>query len=169
MRREWSELAGVQLRPATIFADDRGNFTKLIDEPTAATQVCSSFNQARGTIRGLHVQVDPFPETKTLWCTTGGIWDVLVDVRPESATYGDWTAVELTANDPHVLTVPPGLAHGYQVLHDRSTVVYLISGQHAPAAARTLLWSDPNVGIAWPLEVTLLSDSDRHGTPWPLS
>lgn len=169
MRRPWAELAGVRLRPATIHADDRGNFTKLLDEPTHLTQVCSSFNLSRATVRGLHVQVEPFPETKTLWCSAGAIWDVLVDVRPEEPTFGDWTAIELTAEDPHVLTVPPGVAHGYQVLADRSTVVYLIEGAFAPEAARTLSWDDPVVGIAWPLEATLISDNDRRGSPWPLS
>ena len=74
-------------------------FTKVLDEPIEAGQACTSFNRLRGTIRGLHVQVEPFPETKTLWCVAGAVWDVVVDLRATEPTYGSWAAVDLTAAD----------------------------------------------------------------------
>ena len=168
MKCDWSDLAGVQLRPATVHADERGNFTKILDEPIEAGQVCTSFNRLRGTVRGLHVQADPFPETKTLWCVAGAVWDVLVDLRPGESTYGNWAAVDLTAAEPAVLTLPPGVAHGYQVIEDGSTLVYVIDGEFSPTAARTLRWDDPTVGIEWPLHVTVMSEADRAGASWPI-
>jgi dTDP-4-dehydrorhamnose 3,5-epimerase len=161
-------MAGVLVRPAAVHADDRGTFTKVLDEPIQAQQACTSFNAARGTIRGLHVQADPFPETKTLWCVAGAVWDVVVDLRQTEPTYGNWAAVDLTAAEPAALTVPPGVAHGYQVIEDGSTLVYLIDGEFAPTAARTLRWDDPTVGIQWPLPVTLVSEADRAGASWPI-
>ncbi|HKY57464.1 MAG TPA: dTDP-4-dehydrorhamnose 3,5-epimerase family protein [Aeromicrobium sp.] len=168
MRCDWSDIAGVQLRPAAVFADDRGNFTKVLAEPVEAEQVCTSFNRLRGTVRGLHVQADPFPETKTLWCVAGAVWDVMVDLRASEPTYGNWAGVDLTASEPAALTLPPGVAHGYQVIEDGATIVYLISGEFAPTAARTLRWDDPTVGIEWPLPVGVMSEADRSGMSWPI-
>ena len=168
MRCDWSDIAGVQLRPAALHADDRGTFTKILDEPIQARQACTSFNALRGTVRGLHVQVDPFPETKTLWCVAGAVWDVVVDLRTAEPTYGSWAAVDLTAAEPAALTVPPGVAHGYQVIEDGSTLVYLIDGEFSPRSARTVRWDDPTLAITWPLPVTLISDSDRAGASWPI-
>lgn len=168
MRCDWWDIAGVVLRPATLHADDRGTFAKVLDEPIAAGQACTSFNRLRGTVRGLHVQAEPFPETKTLWCVAGAVWDVVVDLRATELTYGSWAAVDLAAAEPAALTIPPGVAHGYQVTEDGSTLVYLIDGEFAPAAAHTLRWDDATVGIEWPLDVSLMSEADRAGASWPI-
>jgi dTDP-4-dehydrorhamnose 3,5-epimerase len=163
----------VSLRAGSVHADRRGTFTKYLDEPVdtqiGITQVGSAFNTRRGTVRGLHFQVQPHGEIKRLWVSAGAIMDVLVDVRPYSGTYGDWTSIELRAAEAAVLTVPVGVAHGYQTLEDDSTVVYLITGEYVPEAARTLLWRDPVLGIGWPLEVSSISDADEAGQPWPIT
>lgn len=163
----------MDLRVGKVHADHRGNFTKYLDQPNESpidvTQVGSAHNTRTGTVRGLHFQAQPYGETKRLWVSAGAILDVLVDVRPASPTYGDWSSIELSAQEPVVLTVPAGVAHGYQTLVDDTTVVYLIAGEFVPASARTLLWRDPALGIAWPLEVSSISDSDEAGQPWPVT
>lgn len=173
MRRPWSEIAGITHRAGAIHADHRGSFTKYVNETVetqlAITQIGSAHNSRAGTVRGLHFQAQPHGETKRLWVSAGAIVDVLVDVRAASPTYGDWTSIELTAGEPAVLTVPMGVAHGYQTLLDDTTVVYLITGEYVPEAARTLLWQDPSLGVDWPLEVSSISASDEAGQPWPVT
>ena len=172
MRVEWSEMAGVELHPARAHADARGSFFKLYEssgEPTETRQVCTSYNHRSGTLRGLHLQLPPHEETKLVWCTAGALLDVLVDTREDSATYGAWTSVELRADDPELLVVPRGVAHGYQTLVDGTAIAYVIDGVHAPEDARTLAWDDPEVGIRWPLAVTAISPADKDGAAWPLS
>lgn len=172
MRVEWQEIHGLGLREAEIHQDERGEFTKLWSGESTdviARQVCTALNTRRGTIRGMHLQVPPSEERKLVWCLAGAIWDVVVDARPASPTYGDWAAVELRAELRQVLDVPRGLAHGYQALTDHALVGYVIDGVHDPTRARTLAWDDPAIGVAWPLEATVLSPADRDGKPWPLS
>jgi dTDP-4-dehydrorhamnose 3,5-epimerase len=173
VRRHWSEIAGVTRRAGRVHEDHRGSFTKYVgdgdDRPFAITQVASAHNRRAGTIRGLHFQARPHGETKRLWVAAGAIIDVLVDVRDGSPTYGDWTSVDLRAGEPAVLTVPEGVAHGYQTLEEDTAVTYLISGAFAPEAARTLLWCDPELDIPWPLEVSSISESDKAGQAWPVT
>jgi dTDP-4-dehydrorhamnose 3,5-epimerase len=173
VRLDWSQIEGVALEVGRVHADHRGSFTKYADTPAdaplAVTQVATAFNGRKGTVRGLHFQAQPHGETKRLWVSAGAVLDVLVDVRAESPTYGDWTSIELSAEDPAFLTVPAGVAHGYQTLADHTTVAYLITGAFVPEAARTLLWNDPALGIGWPLEVSAISDSDDAGRPWPVT
>ena len=171
MRRDWSEIQGVAHEVGRVHADHRGSFTKYLDAPddVAVTQVATASNARTGTVRGLHFQAQPHGETKRLWVSAGAVLDVLVDVRVGSPTYGDWTSVELNSEDAALLTVPAGVAHGYQTLADDTTVAYLITGGFVPEAARTLLWSDPALGIAWPLEVAAISESDDAGRPWPVT
>lgn len=175
MRVEWSEMAGVEMTSPSEHADERGTFTKLyaggpdqVDRLSVA-QVVVTHNLQRGTVRGLHVQVAPHLETKTLWCSSGEVWDVLVDTRSDQPSHGHWTANRLQAGVPHIITVPPGVAHGYQTLADASTLVYLIEGVHVSHSARTLAWDDPVVGIDWPLSASVISQRDRAGAPWPVS
>jgi len=173
VRRDWSALGGVVLEPGRAFTDERGGFTKILDTGTqagvTATQVCVSSNLRRGTLRGMHVQLAPHEETKRLWCSAGEVFDVLVDLRPDEPTHGDWTALHLRADEPAMLTVPPGVAHGFLTLTDDTSLVYLIDGDFAPESARTLRWDDPTVGIEWPREVTVMSAKDREGRTWPVS
>jgi dTDP-4-dehydrorhamnose 3,5-epimerase len=175
MRVEWSTIAGVRLTSPSDFVDDRGSFKKLYDggpdpaEHLTVNQVAITHNVRRGTIRGMHYQAPPYEELKALWCCTGEVWDVLVDVRSDQPTYGHWAAVLLSAGTAQLLTIPRGVAHGYQTLVDGSAITYLIEGTHIPHAARTLAWDDPVVGIDWPLPPSMISEGDRAGASWPAS
>jgi len=175
MRTEHLPLAGVVVLGYDIATDERGSFRRNVDLLDLAalgldprvSQVSTATNDVAGTVRGMHFQVSPHEESKTLWCTHGSVLDVLVDVRPGSSTYGSWCSVTLAAGDGKAVHVPPGVAHGYQTLEDDTALVYLISSPHHPESARSLRWSDPTVGIEWPLAVTRISDRDREAPPWP--
>ena len=124
-----------------------------------------STNLKRGTLRGMHFQAAPHQEDKLVRCTRGAIFDVIVDMRPQSPTYREWIGVELTADNYRMLFVPKDFAHGYQTLIDHAEVNYLVSAEYVPAASRGLRHNDPALGITWPLPVTAISDADRS---WPL-
>jgi dTDP-4-dehydrorhamnose 3,5-epimerase len=124
-----------------------------------------SFNYRKGTVRGLHFQAPPAAETKFVRCTRGAILDVIVDLRPESATYLRHIAVELTADNRRGLYVPERFAHGYQVLEDGTETTYQVGTFYTPSAEGGVRYSDPRLAIEWPLPVTDLSDKDRT---WPL-
>ena len=112
---------------------------------------CSvSVNDRAGTLRGMHLQLAPFEETKVVRCTRGAIFDVVVDLRPESPALGRWLGLELRAGDGHSVYVPAGCAHGFLVLEDVTEVEYLISAAYAPEHARGIRWDDPAIAIEWP-------------------
>jgi dTDP-4-dehydrorhamnose 3,5-epimerase len=120
-----------------------------------------SFNKQRGTLRGMHFQLPPYAEAKLVRCTTGAIYDVIVDLRSNSTTFLQWTAVELTADNRQALYVPKGFAHGFQTLQDGTEVFYQMSDFYAPYYARGFRWNDPKFGIQWPEPVTMISERDR--------
>ncbi len=120
-----------------------------------------SFNAARGTLRGLHFQAPPHAEAKLVRCTSGRVFDVAVDVRRDSPTFGCWYGVELNAADRRMHFLPEGVAHGFQTLEDGSELFYQMSADFAPEAARGLRFDDPELGIAWPLPDPIMSDRDR--------
>jgi dTDP-4-dehydrorhamnose 3,5-epimerase len=124
-------------------------------------QVSVSSNRRRGTLRGLHFQADPSPEAKVVTCTRGSAFDVAVDLRADSPTYGRWAAVELTHENGRAIYVPPGCAHGFQTLADDTEVLYLISAFYDPSLQRGLRWDDPALDIEWPENPTVLSERDR--------
>jgi dTDP-4-dehydrorhamnose 3,5-epimerase len=115
----------------------------------------------RGFLRGLHYQADPHPEIKLIRCSAGAIFDVLVDVRRGSPTFGQWQGFELTADNARILYVPGGFAHGMQCLVDRCEVFYHMSDFYFPELARGFRYDDPQVNIAWPIANPALSDRDR--------
>lgn len=119
-----------------------------------------SFNHARGTLRGMHYQVQPHEETKLVRCTSGAIFDVVIDLRPESPTFGQWVGAELTASNHRMLYIPPMIAHGFQTLADNSEVFYQISEFYTPGAARGVRWNDPAFAIEWPETPTVMSSRD---------
>jgi len=168
-------ISGVMLLRETVHTDTRGTFRRILDSVQLAelglesqiSQISNASNVRRGTVRGMHYQVEPHDETKIIWCNVGAVFDVLVDLRPEEATYGQWTSVELRADEPTALYVPRGVAHGYQTLDDDTSLTYFISTPYEPEAARALLWSDPTIGIAWPLGVASISPRDAGAPPWP--
>jgi len=117
-----------------------------------------------GTLRGLHYQVAPCEEAKLVRCTRGRVFDVLVDLRAGSSTFGRWFGTELSAENGRMLYVPPMCAHGYQTIEDDSEIYYLTSAMYAPNAVRGLRFDDPTVGIRWPLPPQAVSEQDLH---WP--
>lgn len=119
-----------------------------------------SWNRRRGTLRGLHYQAPPDAEAKLVRCTRGAIWDVIVDLRPDSATRFRWFAAELTSANRTALYVPEGFAHGFQTLSDDSEVLYQMSAFYRPEAARGARWDDPRLGITWPLPEPIISARD---------
>jgi dTDP-4-dehydrorhamnose 3,5-epimerase len=124
-----------------------------------------SFNYRKGTVRGLHFQFPPAAETKFVRCSRGAIVDVIVDLRPESPTYLQHVAVELTAENRRGLFVPERFAHGYQVLEDNTETTYQVGEFYTPSAESGLRYSDPRLAIEWPLAATDMSDKDQR---WPL-
>ncbi len=124
---------------------------------------CSlSFNKRKGTLRGMHYQAAPHEEAKLVRCTMGAIYDVTVDLRPDSATFKQWLAVELTADNRRALYIPEGLAHGFQTLCDNTEVFYQMVEFYHPEAARGVRWDDPTFGIIWPEAHTrILSARDQ--------
>lgn len=156
-------------------ADERGLFARGFCRkefeahglnPNVA-QANIGLSRQRGTLRGLHYQIPPHAETKLVRCTAGAIFDVIVDLRPGSASYKQWAGVELTAANRRMLYVPEGCAHGYLALADNSEVFYLVSEFYAPGAERGLRWNDPAFGIEWPVAGDpMLSDKDRGWPDW---
>ena len=151
-------LEGVWLLEPDLRTDERGYFTRTFSreefeeqglEP-AVDQCSASFNHRAGTLRGMHYQADPHGEAKLVRCTRGAIFDVALDLRPESPSYLNWHAVELNEANGSALFIPIGCAHGFQTLRDGTEVLYQISAPYVPAAARGVRWDDPAFAIDWP-------------------
>lgn len=124
-------------------------------------QCNTSWNTHKGTVRGLHYQLSPSCEAKLVRCTAGGVWDVIVDLRPESPTYRQHLGIELSARNRRALYIPEMFAHGFQALEDGTEVFYQMSEFYTPELARGLRYNDPKLGIRWPLPVTSISDKDE--------
>jgi dTDP-4-dehydrorhamnose 3,5-epimerase len=127
---------------------------------TRVVQCSLSFNQSRGTLRGMHYQRAPWQETKLVRCTRGRLYDVALDLRRGSPTFLKWFAIELTSDDRRAIYIPEGFAHGFQTLEDETEVVYQISQCYEPAAAEGVRWNDPAFAIEWPIADPILSDRD---------
>jgi dTDP-4-dehydrorhamnose 3,5-epimerase len=163
-----TKLHGVYLIDPQRFDDERGFFARTWCEREFAARglnprlaQCSvSYNRRKGTLRGLHYQAAPHQEAKLVRCTRGAIYDVVLDLRPASATFRQWAAMELTAGNYRMLYVPEGCAHGFQTLEDDSEVLYQISEFYAPEFMRGVRWDDPLFAISWPLHVTSISPRD---------
>lgn len=121
-----------------------------------------SYNLHRGTLRGMHFQIEPFAEVKLVRCTQGAIYDVVVDLRPESATFKEWLGISLTAERRNMVYVPKGCAHGFLTLQPETEVFYQMSEVYDAASARGFRWNDPAFEIAWPDAVKVISERDRN-------
>ena len=166
-------IEGVAIIELELRSDDRGFFARSFDssefaaaglEP-AVDQCNISFNHKAGTLRGMHFQVAPHPEAKLVRCIRGSLVDVIVDMRPDSPTRLQHVAVELSAENRRSFYVPPYFAHAYLTLEDDTEVMYQVSGSYAPQAERGLRHDDPDLGLSWPLETTVISAKDSS---WPL-
>jgi dTDP-4-dehydrorhamnose 3,5-epimerase len=163
-------LAGAFVLTPERFEDDRGFFARTYDRDRfeahgldpEVVQCSVSYNHRRGTLRGLHFQAAPQEEIKLVRCTRGRVWDVIVDVRPGSATRGRHFALILSAEEGNALYVPKGMAHGFLTLEDAAEVFYQISARYSPEHARGYRWDDPTFAIPWPEPATVISDKDRN-------
>jgi dTDP-4-dehydrorhamnose 3,5-epimerase len=166
-------LAGAFLIDLEPRADPRGFFARAFCQeefrahglnPVIA-QASVAFNHKRGTLRGMHFQFPPSAETKVVRATRGGVLDIIVDLRPESATYLRHVAVELTEDNRRALYVPERFAHGYQTLCDKTEASYQMGEFHKPGSEGGLLYNDPRLGLSWPLPAAAISEKDEK---WPL-
>ena len=167
------ELPEVVVVEATVFEDDRGSFSERFKQSAFAraglTDVYVQDNVSRseaGVLRGLHYQLAPFDQAKLVGVVSGAIFDVAVDVRKDSATFGRWAGATLSAENRRSLYVPRGFAHGFLVTGDHAIVTYKASHEYARDYERGILWDDPDIGIEWPLDVLggaapQLSERDR--------
>jgi dTDP-4-dehydrorhamnose 3,5-epimerase len=166
-------ISDVRIIDLQRIEDERGFFARTfcMDEfrkhglEMAVVQCNVSYNASKGTLRGLHYQAPPFEEPKVVSCSRGSLFDVAVDIRPDSPTYRRWVGVELTAENGRMLYVPRGCAHGFQTLEDDTEVRYLMGECYHPEAARGVRWDDPAFGIRWPIADPVMSDRDRGYPP----
>jgi dTDP-4-dehydrorhamnose 3,5-epimerase len=162
-------VSGAWLVEPELHEDERGFFARTWDVAefeerglnARLVQTSIAFTKKRGTLRGLHFQVAPHEEAKLVRCYAGAIFDVAVDLRPDSTTFRRWFGTQLTAANRSALYVPEGCAHGFLSLVDDCEVLYQIAGWHEPNAARGVRWDDPAFGIDWPEPVLLLNERDR--------
>lgn len=168
MKTIGTDLAGVSLVQLEPNEDERGSFTRTwcrreFGQAGLAAEVaqCSlALTRRRGTLRGMHLQVAPFAEAKLVHCLAGAIYDVVLDLRPGSPTWGQWRAFEIAAGDRRVVHVPEHCAHGYLTLADDTLVHYMMTAPHEPEAERIVRWNDPKFGIRWPVAEPILSERD---------
>ena len=173
MRFTETRLPGARIIDPSPHHDERGRFMRAwcsreLEEQGIhflPVQANMQFSPRKGTVRGLHLQIAPAAEAKLVRCTRGAIFDVAVDLRPASLTFGEWCSVELTAENGRMLYVPEHCAHGFQSVEADTEVMYLTSAFYAPASCRGARFDDPAFGIRWPLPVSAISDQDRN---WPL-
>lgn len=160
-----SEIDGIRISSTKSVTDTRGTFVKfdpLRELESSLDSVALSFNPNLGTIRGLHFQVEPFAEEKLVTCVQGLIFDVVVDLRPNSRTFGKWTSFELSAANALQAFLPKGIAHGFQTLLPDSIIHYSLSSTYSPEFSYAI---DPfgDLGIEWPLKTYALSERDAKG------
>ncbi len=167
-----TKLKGAYIIKIRELADDRGFFARSWCQHefeqhglvSRMVQANISYNTKKGTLRGLHYQLKPHAETKLVRCTRGALYDVIVDLRPESPTYCQWIGIELTADNHQMLYVPQDFAHGFQTLEDGTEAYYQVSEFYTPAAERGARYNDAAFAIDWPLEVSMISNKDAA---WP--
>jgi dTDP-4-dehydrorhamnose 3,5-epimerase len=162
-------LAGAYLIDLEKRGDDRGFFARAFCEQEFAAQklvsrfvqVNNSLSAFKGTLRGMHYQLAPKAETKLVRCIRGALWDVILDLRAESPTFGQYFGAELSAENRRMMYVPKGFAHGFITLQDDTEAFYFVDEFYSPEQERGLRWNDPRFGIKWPAEPVVLSDKDR--------
>jgi dTDP-4-dehydrorhamnose 3,5-epimerase len=165
-----TKLKGAFVVEPEKFEDVRGFFARSFSKQeflerglqTEFVEAGISFNRRKHTVRGMHLQVTPHTQAKLVRCTRGAIFDVMIDLRPESPTYREWVAQELSGENRLALYIPEGFAHGFQTIADGSEVFYQLSGCYAPEFERGFRWNDPAFAIRWPeTEEIIINDRDR--------
>jgi dTDP-4-dehydrorhamnose 3,5-epimerase len=162
------KLPGVVEIELDLHRDERGFFARSwcqnefeAEGLNPKTVQCNvSFNEKKGTLRGMHYQAAPHAEAKLVRCTRGAIYDVVIDLRPESPSFKRWVGVELTSDNRRMLYIPEGCAHGFLTLEDQTEVFYQMSEFYHPKLARGVRWDDPTFQIVWPVKVEVISERD---------
>lgn len=166
-----SEIDGVVLSNSEIQTDYRGKFVRLESHTNfgnSLTTIALSMNPRVGTVRGMHLQTEPYSEEKSVSCIQGAIYDVVIDTRPNSKTFGQWNAYELTEENGLELYIPKGIAHGFQTLSPHSIVHYVLTNRYSSDHSIAINpFGDPN--ILWPLEVSHVSERDASGMSFQLA
>lgn len=165
--RENLPIPGLVLFKPLVFKDSRGYFKELFKASEFSSLGLSkvfvqdnlSFSR-KGVLRGLHYQREPFSQGKLVSCLKGKIFDVAVDIRPESPYFGKWIALELSDENHYLFYIPPGFAHGFQVLSEEALVWYKCTAEYAPEHEAGIIWNDPDLGINWPFKNPILSPKD---------
>ena len=165
-----TQLKGAFVIELETFEDVRGFFARAwsdrefeafgLDARFVESNI--SFNEKKGTLRGMHYQLPPYDQTKLVRCTRGSIYDVIIDLRPGSPTFKQWFAQELSAQNHLMLYVPGEFAHGYQTLEDKTEVLYQTSAYYAPEHGRGVRWNDPAFNIPWPIDNLVMIERDRN-------
>lgn len=163
------EIPGVFIIELNPINDERGFFMRTYDNVLFEkhglhrqwVQENHSRSEKKGIIRGLHFQIEPYAETKLVRCIRGKIFDVAVDIRKDSPTFGKWIGIELSEENKKMLYIPRGFAHGFCTLTEISEVVYKVDNFYSPENERGIIWNDPDIDIDWPIKVPILSDKDR--------
>ncbi len=149
--------------------DERGFFARLFcinefDQNQAdrnIVQINNSLSRDKGTLRGIHYQLSPKSETKIVRCIKGSLWDVIVDLRPDSPTFLQWFGETLSAENRRMMFVPKGFGHGFITLVPDTEAIYFVTEYYSPEHERGLRWDDPKIGIEWPIEPVIISEKDR--------
>ncbi|MCX9014407.1 MAG: dTDP-4-dehydrorhamnose 3,5-epimerase [Candidatus Methanoperedens sp.] len=165
-----TRLKGALIIEPERLEDERGFFARTFCQKEfeahgmnpRIVQCNISYNKHKGTLRGMHYQVAPMAEAKLVSCTKGAIYDVIIDLRPESPTYCQWLAEELNAENRKMIYIPDGFAHGFQSIEDETEVFYQMSEFYSPEHARGVRWDDPVFGIEWPLNSKIISEKDMN-------
>jgi len=164
-----TELKGSFLVEPEQIEDERGFFARSWDKKifekyglNSNLEQCNiSFSKKKGTLRGMHYQIDPFQEVKLVRCTKGRVYDVILDLRKGSKTFKKWTSFEISAENHKMVYVPEGFAHGIQTLEDNTEIFYLVSKRYMPEYERMIRWDDPTFKISWPLKPSIISEKDN--------
>ena len=165
-------LAGAYVVDLKRLEDPRGFFARAFcaDEFKAhgmvpdVLQANLSWNEKRGTLRGMHYQLAPYQETKFIRCVRGSLYDIIIDLRPDSPTFGKSFGIELTADNRTALFVPRDFAHGFITLQDDTEAIYMVSQTYQPGSEAGIRWNDPGFKLSWPMEPVVISDKDAN---WP--
>ena len=164
-----TKLKGAFIIDVKRLEDERGFFGRAFCQKefeahglsNEVRQTNVSYNKKKGTLRGMHMQLAPNEESKLVRCTRGAIYDVIIDMRPDSETYKQWVGVELTADNYRMLFVPEGFAHGFITLEDNTDVTYQVTEFYTPGAEQGIRWNDPAFNIEWPIEPVVISEKDQ--------
>lgn len=168
-----TKIKGLYIIEPELRVDGRGYFARVFCKEELAkigfnfevVQINRSLNKKKGIIRGLHFQKPPKAEDKIVQCIKGAIYDVAVDLRKDSSTYGQWVAEELNENNKKMFLIPKGFAHGFQSLRDNSEILYFLSEFYSPEYESGVRWNDPFLNIKWPIKNPFLLERDKN---WPL-